>query len=117
MEMPLADIMDRMTILKLKIERTNEQSPRAEYAEYNKSLKEFEKRGIKIKQEWFDELSKYNKDFCDNVIALKEAEDKGLGFAEMGKIYVKQRIANKKRIEVKNLISQETKTGFKAYKG
>ena len=84
--------------------------------ECEKAVQEFEGKGIKIKQEWFDELSRHNKDFWDQVIALKEAEENN-DLEEMGKMYIRQRIANKKRVEVKNKITQETKTGFKAYKG
>ena len=116
MDLPLADIIDRITILRLKIERTQSQDVKNELMECEKAVKEFESKGIKIKQEWLEELSKHNKDFWDQVIALKEAEKK-LDFKEMGKMYIKQRIANKKRVELKNKITQETNTGFKAYKG
>ena len=116
MDLPLADIIDRITILRLKIERTQSQDVKNELIECEKAVKEFKNNGTKIKQEWFEELSKYNKDFWDQVVALKEAEENN-DLEEMGKLYIKQRIANKKRIEVKNKISQETQTGFQASKG
>ena len=116
MNLPLSDIIDRITILRLKIERTQSQDVKNELIECEKAVKEFENKGIKIKQEWFNELSKYNKDFWDQVIALKEAEENN-DLEEMGKMYIRQRIANKKRVEVKNKITQETQTGFRSYKG
>lgn len=114
--MPLADVMDRISILKLKLAEKESPEVRKELEECENAVKEFESRGIEIKQEWFDDLSKYNKDFWDQVIALKDAEEKN-DLAEMGKGYIRQRIANKKRVEVKNIISKETGTGFKASKG
>ena len=116
MDLPLSDIIDRITILRLKMERTQSQDVKNELIECEKAVKEFENNGIKVKREWFEELSKYNKDFWDQVVALKEAEENN-DLEEMGKMYIRQRIANKKRVEVKNIISKETQTGFKAYKG
>ena len=116
MEIPLPELIDRMSILKLKIESFNNPEVKKEYEAYDEAVKEFEDKGIQIKQEWFDELYLYNKEFWDNVIALKEAEEKNLGLAEMGKIYIRQRIANKKRVAVKNKITAETGIGFKDIK-
>lgn len=116
MDLPLSDIIDRITILRLKMERTQSQDVKNELMECEKAVKEFESRGIKLKHEWFEELSKHNKDFWDQVVALKEAEENN-DLEEMGRMYIRQRIANKKRVEVKNIISKETQTGFKAYKG
>ena len=56
--MSLPEMLDRMSIVKLKIERIGEPHLKQEYGEYEKAIKDFEKKGIKTKKEWLEELYK-----------------------------------------------------------
>lgn len=121
MEIPLPEIIDRISILKLKIERVGEPHLHKEFEEFEKAMKEFEKKGIKIKEAWINKLYEINKGIWDlewdvrkvvnSESPWKEAEEK-LGFKELGRRAEEVEKLMKKRIEVKNKIAEETKSGF-----
>ena len=125
MEFLLPDIIDKITIVKLKIEKVGEPHLNEELAEYEKALKEFEDKGIQIKQEWFDELSRINRGIWDleydaRVITLAEdvweAAEKNFGFEELGR---RARLITQfvlERSAIKNKIAEETGCGFKEIK-
>ena len=116
MEMPLPEILDRMSIVKLKIERIGEPHLKEEYAEYEKALDEFKSRGIQIKQEWLDDLHKFNGEIWDLEADIRQGKEEELGLEEVGRRAIKIREANKKRISVKNKIVEATGLGFKDVK-
>jgi len=116
MEMPLPEILDRMSILKLKIERIEEPHLQKEMSAYEVALKEFENKGINIKQEWIDELYKINSDIWDLEADIRKGKEGELGLEEVGRRALLIRDINKKRIGVKNKIIEETGSGFKDVK-
>lgn len=116
MEVPPSEIIDRMTIVKLKIERIGEPHLKKEYEAYKKALKEFEKRGIKIKKEWIKKLYEINKKIWDLEADIRKGKEGILGLEEVGRRALMIRDLNKKRVAIKNKISEETGIGFKDIK-
>lgn len=121
MEVSLPEIIDRISILQLKIERVGESHLQKEMEEYVKALKDFERKGTKIKQEWVNQLYEINKGIWDlewdvrKVVnspnPWKEAEEK-FGFKELGKRALEVERLMKERVAIKNKIVEETKSGF-----
>ena len=75
MEMPLPEILDRMSILKLKIERIWEHYLLEEVKAYEKALKEFEENGVGIKEEWINELYKINSEIWGLESDIRKDKD------------------------------------------
>ena len=116
MEMPLPEILDRMSIVKLKIERIKEPHLKKEMQEYERALKDFEQRGVKIKQEWLNEFDKVHRQIWDLEADIRSGKEGILGLEEVGRRAIAIRELNKKRISVKNKIVEETGLGFKDIK-
>ena len=79
MEMPLPEILDRISIVKLKIERIGEPHLKEEYEEYNKAIKEQKLRGIKIKDEWLKKLYEINGKIWDLESDIRKGKEGELG--------------------------------------
>jgi len=116
MEMHLSEVIDRMTIVKLKIERIGEPHLKKEYNEYENALNEFEKKGIKIKDKWFSELYEINKKIWDLESDIRRGKEKELGLEEVGRRAIEIRNINQQRVSIKNQITEETGNGFKDIK-
>ena len=116
MEIPPADIIDRMTIVKLKIERIGDHKLNAEMNALENALKEYRKKGIEIKQEWINELYEINGKEWDLLDKMNKERQEGKDYAKIGKLYLETEQVNKRRAEVKNKIVEETGKGFKEIK-
>ena len=116
MEIPPADIIDRMTIVKLKIERIGNPALNAEMDALSDAIEEFRKKGIEIKQEWIDELYKINGEEWDLLDKMNKERKEGTDYRKIGQLYLETEKVNKKRAEVKNKIVEETGKGFKEIK-
>lgn len=116
METPLDEILDKMSIIKLKIERIGEPHLKKQYEEYKKAIKEFENKGMVIKKEWFDDLSEINGKMWDLEADIRKGKEEELGLEEVGRRAIAIRDFNKQRIAVKNKIVEETGIGFKDVK-
>lgn len=118
MEMPLAEVIDRFTILRLKKERLNPDQKQAEpflekeFAAYNAAIEEFKIRGINIKDEWLNNLYEINKECWDIEADIRQGKEGILGLEEVGRRALAIRDINKKRIAFKNLITKESGVGF-----
>ena len=112
MEVSPAEIVDRISIVKLKTERIGESLLKKEYLALEKALEEFKRKGIEIKKEWIDELYKINGEEWDLLEKMNEERKKGEDYAKIGKIYIETEKINKKRANVKNKIVRETGKGF-----
>ena len=110
------EIIDRMSILKLKMERIKDPYFQEEYSELKKSLEGFKEEGLVIKEEWLDELYEINKEEWDLLEKMNEEKEKGKDFDKIGRLYLQTEIVNKKRSDVKNRIVEETGKGFKEIK-
>jgi len=116
MEMPLPEVLDRMSILKLKIERIGEPHLLKEKEEYEKAIAEFKEKGILIKEEWIDELYNFNGQIWDLESDIRKGKEGELGLEEVGRRAILIRGINNKRVAVKNKIVEESGHGFKDVK-
>ena len=116
MEMPLPEVLDRLSIVKLKVERIGEPHLQKEFEELQRAVEEFKKRGIKIKQEWIEELYKINSQIWDLESDIRKGKEGELGLEEVGRRAIAIRGINGKRVKLKNLIAEETGIGFKDVK-
>ena len=114
--MHLSEIIDRMTIVKLKIERIGESHLEEEYKEYEIAINEFEKKGIKIKDEWFSRLYETNRKIWDLESDIRKGKENELGLEEVGRRAIEIRNINQQRVSIKNQITEETGSGFKDIK-
>lgn len=114
--MPLAEILDRMSIVKLKIERIGEPHLIKEYEEYEKAVQEFKDKGIIVKDEWLNELYKTNGIMWDLESDIRKGKENELGLEEVGRRAIAIRDLNKQRIAIKNRVVEETGLGFKDVK-
>ena len=113
MLMPLSDLADKLTILRIKKGYKNSEEINNELQEINKSLEEYSKKGIEIDSVLIDKLALVNRELWDLVSELAEANKNEGKLEVIGRIYIKQHIANKKRIAIKNQIVRDTGIGFK----
>lgn len=113
METPLTDIIDRISILKLKMERIGQQQFQEEFDAHQAALKKFENRGTHIRQEWIDILYEINKETWDLTVSIVQTAKKENELAKIGRLHLERLILNKKRVAVKNKIAEETGSGVR----
>ena len=122
MEIPPSELIDKMSILKLKIERVGEEHLKEEFNKCEESLDLFNKEGIEIKKEWFNILYEINKKIWDLDFEIRDLVHKKIEdiskeeFKRIGKNSVEILNSMKERIAIKNRIVEETKLGFKETK-
>ncbi len=116
MEMPLAEVLDRLSILKLKIERINEEHLKKEQDAFNNAIQEFKNKGIKLKEEWLEELYKINSKIWYLEADIRKGKENDLGLEEVGRRAIEIRNLNRERVAMKNKIIEETGIGFKDVK-
>lgn len=126
MEMPLADIIDRYTILKLKVERIGGLTPdqiinekpflEKEFNLYKQAIDEFRQKGINIREDLIKELYDINAKSWDMESDIRHGKEGLLGLEEVGRRAIMLRDFNKERIAVKNKIVEETGVGFREVK-
>ena len=114
--MPLPEILDRMSIVKLKIERIREEHLNQEYEEYVKALAEFKEKGIEIDEKWLEQLYELNGKIWDLESDIRKGKEGELGLEEVGRRAIAIREINMQRISVKNEIVEKTGLGFKDVK-
>jgi len=124
MEIPLPEIIDKTSIVKLKIERVGEPQLQKELQEYEKALKEFKEKGVEIKQEWINKLYEINGKIWDldwDLRKITTGENpfenaEKFGFKELGRRLLSIGDLMRKRAKIKNKITEETGFGFKDIK-
>jgi len=116
MKISPADIIDRLTIVKLKKERIGDPALTSELYAYEKAVQELNNNGTKIKQEWIDELYSINGREWDLLEMMHEEKKNGGDYGKIGRIYIETEKVNKMRAELKNKIVEETGMGFKEIK-
>jgi len=116
MEMPLPEILDRLSIIKLKIERIGEPHLIKEKEEYERAVKEFEKRGVIIDKNWLNSLYEINGKIWDLESDIRKGKENELGLEEVGRRAILIREWNKKRVGIKNKIVEQTNSGFRDVK-
>lgn len=114
--MSLAEVLDRLSILRLKVERINEPHLKKELDAFNKTVDEFKNRGIKIKKEWEESLYQINAKIWDLEADIRKGKEGELGLEEVGRRAILIRNLNRERVSLKNKIIDETGIGFKDVK-
>jgi hypothetical protein len=116
MKVSPADLIDRMSIVRLKIECIKDQSLNAELIACEDALNEYLMEGIQIKKEWLEDLYKINKEEWDLLEEMNKERIAGNNYEKIGKLYLQTELVNKRRSQVKNMIVENTKVGFKEIK-
>ncbi len=116
MEVSPADILDRMSIVKLKIERIGVPELQDEMDALQKAVDEFKEKGVEIKEVWLDELYEINKEEWDLLDKMNEEKKTGEDYEKIGRLYIETEGVNKQRAEAKNKIIEDTGEGFKEIK-
>jgi len=112
MEMPLAEIVDRYTILKLKSQRIDRDTFAKELSVFEAALLEFRDRGFDIKEEWIQALLETNGRIWDLEADIRSGKEGKLGLEEVGRRAIAIRNINNERVAIKNRIAQHSGTGF-----
>ena len=116
MEMHLGEVLDRFTILKLKLERIRDNNILHEYEAFKKAIDEYKRKGINVKQDWIDKLYKINSKIWDLEFDIRRGKEGELGLEEVGRRAITIRNLNNIRVNIKNKIAEETGIGFKDIK-
>ena len=114
--MPLPEILDRLSIIQLKIERIGEPHLKKEAEEYEKAIREFEQKGVRVNKEWLINLKIINGKIWDLESDIRKGKEHLLGLEEVGRRAIAIRELNKQRVGLKNKIVEETGLGFKDVK-
>jgi hypothetical protein len=110
---PLPDLIDKVAILKLKVERINEPHLKQAYNFYMKALKKYPKKHKKIIDKAFIDLYDINGRIWDNEHEIRKGTVCDLPLVEVGRRCLLIRDLNKLRLAIKERIVEETKSGFK----
>ncbi|MEK6894945.1 MAG: hypothetical protein AABX48_00305 [Nanoarchaeota archaeon] len=116
MEIPLSELIDRMTVLRIKVQNTENPNVKKELDLVEEALRNFEMKKGKIDKNLINNLQIINQELWDLVAELSDAKKENKSLEEIGRIYIRQHIANKKRIQIKNKIAEESGSGFKDIK-
>lgn len=111
---PIAEVADRYTIAKLKLERLpEEECPKAELQRQVDFYAEGLDHHDQILMTLVGELYRINGLMWDAEFAIRQGQDEGLGLDEIGRRALHIRDLNKERMAVKDEIVTHTGEGFK----
>jgi len=116
MEIPLAELIDRYSIMRLKTERIGDPSLNKEFEALNLSIEKYKERGIEVKDQWLQLLYEINGKMWDLEHDIRKGKEGELGLEEVGRRALLIRDLNKKRVSVRNEIADITGSGFRDVK-
>ena len=123
MRYPLDELIDKRSIIQLKIERIPDEFEKErlkqEFEELTKAIEEYCSEDACSKedlQEWHDELYAINGRIWDLEAAIRQGKEGELGLEEVGKRAIQIRNTNGERIKVKSEIIEKTGIGYKDIK-
>ena len=108
MEMSLGEVLDRFTILRLKLERIRDKNLIPEYEAFKKTIDEYKKNGVNLKQKWIDDLYEVNGKIWDLEFDIRRGKEGELGLEEVGRRAIAIRNLNNIRVNIKNKIAEES---------
>jgi hypothetical protein len=111
MQYPVSEILDRLSIVSLKVERIGEPHLLKEKEDLLSALSEYG-RTVKIEQAWLSELYEINGQIWDLESDIRAGKEKLLELDEVGRRAIAIRDLNKVRVGIKNKITEATKTGY-----
>ena len=109
MEKLSGEIVDRMTIVKLKVGRIGNPKLEKEMGALKNALDEFKKKGVEIKQERINELYYISSKKWNLLDKMNEERKDSKNFEKIGRLYLDTEQVNKKRAMIINKIAEETK--------
>ncbi len=116
MEIPIAELIDRYSIMRLKVERISDSYLNNELEALQHSIDRYKERGILVMGEWIQKLYEINGKMWDLEHDIRKGKEGELGLEEVGRRALLIRDLNKQRISVKNEITDMTGSGFKDIK-
>lgn len=111
--MPIADVIDRISITKLKIDRANESDLKKElenlYQVLDLRIEQLKRSGsfFDLKKEWIDRLYEINSKIWDLEADIRKGREGELGLEEVGRRALLIRDLNKQRVEIKDAITEK----------
>ena len=123
MRYPLDELLDKRSIIRLKIERIDDESDKErlkkEFADYTKAIEEYIEEGFCTKgqiDEWYKELYDANSRTWDLETNIRKGQTKDIGLDEIGKTAIEIRESNGVRVRVKSKIVETVGIGYKDIK-
>jgi hypothetical protein len=116
MEMPLSEVLDRLSIVELKIERIGEPHLTLEKEVLENAVQEFADSGTQIDSSWVKDLKDINGQIWDLESDIRKGKEGELGLEEVGRRAIMIRGKNKIRVGIKNAITEATGIGFRDVK-
>ena len=123
MRYPADELIDKVSIIQLKIERIPDKEGKAllkqEYMDYCRAIKEYVSEGVFTKAQWNNwhkELYEVNSRIWDLEAAIRQGKEKELGLEEVGRRALSIRNNNGIRIRIKSSIVEKIGLGYKDIK-
>ena len=124
MEYPLDELIDKRSIIQLKLERIHDSEAdkdalRKEFYDYSKAIKDYIKMGVCTAgqtEEWHNELYEANARTWDLETNIRRGQIGDMGLEEIGRTAIKIRENNGIRVGIKSRIVEETGRGYKDVK-
>ncbi len=123
MRYPLDELLDKRSIIQLKIERGNEKVDkdrlREEYRDYNRAVQEFVADGFCTKEQvenWHSEIYAANSKIWNLEDDIRKGKTGHLGLEEIGRTALLIRESNGIRIGIKAKIVNTTGIGYREIK-
>lgn len=113
MQYPIADLLDKISITELKVERIGEQTCKDELAFLVAAIPEY---NFPRAEEFIGKLKEINRRIWDLESDIRSCKEEELGLEEVGRRAIKIRKTNKLRVALKNEIIDIAKQGFKDIK-
>lgn len=105
MKYPLTDLIDRFSILRLKLQRLPvDEEIKAEYEIFLNAINDF---GNDKSSEWIEKMTEINGRIWDLESDIRKGKEKELGLQEVGRRALAIRDINAERIAYKNEIAKE----------
>ncbi len=117
MKYPIDELLDKRSIILLKIKRipNKKKDLKKEYEDYTEAILEYEDEKITTSEEvdiWHNELYKINGQIWDLEADIRSGKEGELGLEETGKRALEIRDLNRERILVKRDIVVRTEVGY-----
>jgi len=124
MEYPLDELLDKRSIIQLKIERIEgdfleKESLKREFSDYTNAIKEYINKRVCTDEEvneWHKQLYEINEKIWDLESDIRKGKEGELGLEEVGRRAIKIRETNGKRVKIKSSIVEKTGRGYKDIK-
>ena len=122
MRYPLDELLDRRSIIQLKIERIadeEKQRLKQQYKDYTRAIEEYVEEGTCTREqveEWHNRLYGINSQIWDLEADMRQGKEGKLSLEEIGKRASQIRDRNRIRVGIKNEIVETCGLGYKDVK-